>query len=86
MRSVGRGLLRESLVVWLCCVALAGACGDDAVGEDDADAAPSRTGGEQNEPMATGPHTGGPGGSATETNVAPIRDAGSECDDCDAGG
>jgi hypothetical protein len=73
-------------MVWLGCVAFAGACGDDAVDENGSDAAASRTGGAQNELVATGPHTGGPGASATETNVAPLRDASSDCDDCDAGG
>jgi hypothetical protein len=88
MRSVRRGVLRGLIILSVSFVPLAGACGDDAVNDDESDAAPSQTGGEPNAPGVTGPHTGGPGSSATETNVAPIRDAGSDCpgDDCDAGG
>jgi hypothetical protein len=86
MRSVRRAVLR-GLILLMSFVPLAGACGDDGGDDNAGDAAQSRTGGEPNEPGVTGPHTGGPGSSATETNVAPIRDAGSDCpdDDCDAG-
>jgi hypothetical protein len=88
MRSVRRGILRGLIVISLSIAPLAAACGDDGVDDNAGDAAPSHTGGEPGGPEVTGPHTGGPGSSATETNVAPIRDAGSDCpdDDCDAGG
>lgn len=87
MRSVRRRVLRGLITLSLSCASLAGACGDDAVDDNASDAAPSQTGGEPNAPSVAGPHTGGPGSSATETNVAPIRDAGSGCADadCDAG-